>query len=133
MAQTLVALTKFNRKHQQPLIVNGEKMNINAKIKDVLADDFNEEIEQASGKVLVDFYAPWCGPCKMMAPVVKQVAQEHDDITVIKVNADNNQALMAKLGIRGIPSLLLINHGKIVATQVGAASVKQIKEFVKQA
>jgi len=105
---------------------------VNTQVEDILAEQFTQLVEQVKGKVLVDFYAPWCAPCKMIAPVVEQIAQEHSDIKVVKINADNSQALMAKFGIRGIPTLLLVNNGKLVATQVGAASVKQVKEFISQ-
>ena len=103
-----------------------------SKVINVLAGDFKIEVEQHQGKVLVDFYAPWCGPCKMIAPIVEQIAEENDAIKVVKVNADESQELMAKFGIRGIPTLLLMNAGEIIATQVGAASVSQIKTFVEQ-
>ena len=103
-----------------------------SKVINVLAGDFKIEVEQHQGKVLVDFYAPWCGPCKMIAPIVEQIAEENDAIKVVKVNADESQELMAKFGIRGIPTLLLMNAGEIFATQVGAASVSQIKTFVEQ-
>lgn len=103
-----------------------------SKVINVLAEDFKNEVEQYQGKVLVDFYAPWCGPCKMIAPIVKKIAEENKTVKVVKVNADESQELMAKFGIRGIPTLLLMNEGEIIATQVGTASVSQIKAFVEQ-
>ncbi len=103
-----------------------------SKVINVLAEDFKNEVEQHRGKVLVDFYAPWCGPCKMIAPIVEKIAEENKAVKVVKVNTDESQELMAKFGIRGIPTLLLMNEGEIIATQVGTASVSQIKAFVEQ-
>jgi len=99
-------------------------------VVEVSSEQFVSEVEQHSGKVLVDFYAPWCGPCKMIAPVVEQISTEFSELKVVKVNADNAQELMVKFGIRGIPTLLLIENGELVNTKVGAASVSQVREFV---
>jgi len=101
-----------------------------ANVIEVSATDFEQEVEQFKGRVLVDFYAEWCGPCKMIAPVVEQISQENETLKVVKVDADNAQDLMTKFGIRGIPTLLLIDNGEVVATKVGAASVTQVREFV---
>ncbi|WDE12923.1 thioredoxin [Thalassomonas haliotis] len=100
-------------------------------VKEITADNFEQEVNQHGGKVLVDFYAPWCQPCKMIAPVVAQIATEQPELKVVKVDADNAQELMAKFGIRGIPTLLLIENGEVVNTQVGAASVSQVRAFVE--
>jgi len=99
-------------------------------VVEVSSEQFLTEVEQHDGKVLVDFYAPWCGPCKMIAPIVDQISTEFDELKVVKVNADNAQELMAKFGIRGIPTLLLIENGEVINTKVGAASLSQVKEFV---
>ncbi|WDE06493.1 thioredoxin [Thalassomonas viridans] len=99
-------------------------------VKEVTAGEFEQEVNQYKGKVLVDFYAPWCQPCKMIAPVVEQIAGEKPDLKVVKVDADNAQELMVKYGIRGIPTLLLIENGEVLNTQVGAASVLQVRTFV---
>lgn len=107
-----------------------------AKVIEISSAQFASEVERFQGKVLIDFYAPWCAPCKMIAPVVEQLAQDGltdgKPLKVVKINADNNQALMTKYGIRGIPTLMLINHGELVATQVGAASLSQVKKFTEQ-
>ena len=99
-------------------------------VKEIAADEFEQEVNQFKGKVLVDFFAPWCQPCKMIAPVVEQIAGEQPALKVVKVDADNAQQLMAKFGIRGIPTLLLIENGEVINTQVGAASVSQVRTFV---
>ncbi|MBU2869768.1 thioredoxin [Colwellia sp. E2M01] len=102
------------------------------KVTEVNTDGFAQVVEQTEGKILIQFHAPWCAPCKMLAPVVEQVAQDHNDLKVIKVNADDSPELAAKFGVRGLPTLLLMKAGELVATQVGAASLGQVKQFVQQ-
>jgi thioredoxin 1 len=99
-------------------------------VVEINSEQFVSEVEQHNGKVLVDFYAPWCGPCKMISPIVDQISTEFSELKVVKVNADNAQELMVRFGIRGIPTLLLIENGELINTKVGAASMSQIKEFV---
>jgi len=98
-------------------------------ISEITSDEFSNEVE-LHGNVLVDFYAPWCGPCKMIAPVLVQIAEENPTLRVVKINADNAQNLMVKFGIRGIPTLLLMKDGEVADRKVGAASVAQLREFV---
>ena len=100
------------------------------KVTEIKSNEFVQEVEKHQGKVLVDFFAPWCGPCKMISPIIDQISTEQENLKIVKVNADNAQELMVKYGIRGIPTLLLFDQGEIVATKVGAASLSQIRDFV---
>lgn len=99
-------------------------------VTEILAVDFAEQVEAHDGFVLVDFYADWCGPCKMIAPFVAEIATEFPALKVIKINADNAQALMSQFGIRGIPTLLLFKDGKVTATKVGALSLPELRDFI---
>ena len=94
---------------------------------------FAAEVLQANLPVLVDFWAPWCGPCRKMAPVVEEmVAEFAGKIKVAKVNVDENQALATTYNIRGIPSLLLFKDGKVVDTSVGMLAKNQLIDFIKK-
>ena len=92
---------------------------------------FDADVVNASGPVLVDFWAEWCGPCKMIAPILSEIAVEYaDKVTVGKLNIDQNSETPPKFGIRGIPTLLLFKDGKVAATKVGALSKSQLVEFL---
>ena len=81
--------------------------------------------------VLVDFWAEWCGPCKMIAPILDEIADEYEGkLTIGKLNIDHNAGTPPKFGIRGIPTLLLFKDGNVAATKVGALSKTQLKEFL---
>ena len=96
-------------------------------IKDLA--EFNNET--AKGKVLVDFFATWCGPCKMLSPVLEKVASEHEDLTVLKVDVDEVGDVAAKYGIRSIPTLILFEDGKAVDMKLGYMPEESVLRFAK--
>ena len=95
---------------------------------------FAEEVLNSELPVIVDFWAPWCGPCKMIAPVLEDVAAEYaGKVKVVKLNVDENQETAPKYNVRGIPTLLIVKGGEVVATKVGAVSKSQLVDFVNGA
>lgn len=92
---------------------------------------FDSEVLKADGAVLVDFWAEWCGPCKMIAPILDDVSKDYaGKLKVAKLNIDENPATPPKYGIRGIPTLMLFKNGNVEATKVGAVSKSQLTAFI---
>jgi thioredoxin 1 len=100
-------------------------------IKHVSDASFEQDVLKAESPVLVDYWAEWCGPCKMIAPILDEIARDYEGrLQVAKVNVDENNATASKYGIRGIPTLMLFKNGAQVATKVGALSKSQLTLFL---
>ena len=99
----------------KPIVINKEKL---------------EEIKKLNKTVLIDFYANWCGPCKMLAPIIDQIAEEREDIIVGQVNVDDETALAEEFGVFSIPTLVVIKDGEIVHQSAGARPKSQILELL---
>jgi thioredoxin 1 len=104
---------------------------VSEKIVHITDDTFEHEVLQSQTPVLVDYWAEWCGPCKMIAPALDQIASEYAGrLKVAKLNIDENQSTPPKYGIRGIPTLMLFKNGNLEATKVGALSKSQLAAFI---
>ncbi|MBP6535778.1 MAG: thioredoxin TrxA [Burkholderiaceae bacterium] len=102
-------------------------------IKHISDASFEADVLQADKPVLVDYWAEWCGPCKMIAPILDEVSASYKDkLQVTKMNVDENRDIPAKFGIRGIPTLMLFKDGQLAATKVGAMSKAQLTAFIDQ-
>lgn len=99
-------------------------------IKELTEENFDEEIKQ--GLVLVDFYAIWCGPCKMMHPILEQLKDLYGEIKIIKVNVDNHEELTRKYGVMSIPTILLFNDGKLVEKNIGFTPLENIRTWINR-
>ena len=97
-------------------------------VKELDSEDFNELKKE--GLVLVDMFATWCGPCKMMAPIIDEVAQE-DNLNVIKIDVDKHDDLAMEYGVMSIPTLLLFKDGELVKKNIGLISKERLKEWIK--
>ncbi len=94
---------------------------------------FEKVVMQSSLPVIVDFWAPWCGPCKMVAPILDKLAQEQEgNLIIAKINTDDHNEWMQKFGIQGIPTLLFVSGGKVVHRQVGALPERMLREVATQ-
>jgi thioredoxin 1 len=102
-------------------------------IKHVSDATFEADVLKSDRPVLVDYWAEWCGPCKMIAPILDEVAGSYGDkLQIAKLNVDENREIPAKFGIRGIPTLMLFKNGELAATKVGAMSKAQLTAFLEQ-
>lgn len=101
----------------------------NEKVMILTSQNFEQEVLQSEKPVLVDFWASWCGPCRMLAPVIDELAAENDDIKVCKVNVDEEEALAASFGIMSIPTILAFQNGKLINQAVGVQSKQALLQL----
>ena len=100
-------------------------------IKHITDASFEADVLQSAQPVLVDYWAEWCGPCKMIAPILDEVAKDYNGrLAIAKMNVDQNREVPAKFGIRGIPTLMIFKDGQLAATKVGALSKAQLTAFI---
>ena len=100
------------------------------KTKTITKDNFEAEVLKAEGTVLIDFWASWCGPCRMLSPVVDEVAEEHSDIKVGKINIDEEPGLAEQFGVMSIPTLMVFRNGEKVGESVGVVPKGQIESLI---
>ena len=103
-----------------------------ANIVTVTDGNFKEEIEDHQGLTMIDFWAEWCGPCRLVAPIVDELATEHEDLRVGKLDVDENQSTAIRFGVRSIPSILFFKNGELVDTVVGAVPKAHLQEKIDQ-
>jgi thioredoxin 1 len=104
-----------------------------ANVKELSDQNFQSEVLQATGSVLIDFWAPWCGPCRMIAPLVEELAKENADLKVAKINIDDSPQTAATYGVSSIPTLVLFKNGEEVARFVGVQPKRRLQEAIDEA
>ena len=116
---------------KQENIINENKEEENMSVIKVNDDTFEQEVLKSNIPVLIDFYADWCGPCKMLSPTVDEVATENDDIKVVKVNVDESQNVAIKYQVMSIPTLVVIKNGNEINRSVGVIDKAEILSMIK--
>lgn len=99
-------------------------------LKHITADEFNEEVLNYNGKVLVDFFATWCGPCQMLTPVLEKFDEEENEIKIVKVNIDEETKLAIENGVQVVPTLILYDNGKLVKRLEGYRDKEELREEI---
>lgn len=127
-SRDIAQTTQANMQENQ-IIEEEEKME--KAILEVTEENFESEVLNSDKKVLIDFYAEWCGPCHMLSPIVEEVAKSNTDIKVVKINIDNSQSLAIEYGVMSIPTLVVMNEGKEVNRSVGLISKSAVEQLVK--
>ena len=110
---------------------NKEKEDIKMSVINVNKENFRQEVLESDKPVLMDFWASWCGPCRMVLPIIDEIAEENPDIKVVKVNVDEEIELASQFGVMSIPALFVMKNGEIVNQAVGAKSKIQLLDMVK--
>ena len=101
-------------------------------MKKITTNEFEKEVEKSEKPVIVKFYAEWCGPCKALTPILEEVDNEVEDVTVVEVNVDDSGELAQKFGVRGIPTMLFMKDGQVKATMVGNQAKAEILKKIKE-
>ena len=134
----IVINSLLNKESEKMLYQSNEQINIKneeeeneMEILKVTSENFESEVLQSDKTVLIDFYADWCGPCKMLSPIVDEVAEENTDIKVVKINVDNAQDLAMKYQVMSIPTLVVIKDGKEINRSVGLIDKVDVINLIK--
>jgi thioredoxin 1 len=106
---------------------------VTGKLPDVTDSSFQSEVIDAEGPVLVDFWAPWCGPCRVVHPILEEISNERDDLRIVSINVDDNQQTAARYEILSIPTLLLFKDGEIAKRVIGALPKKRLEAELEPA
>jgi thioredoxin 1 len=106
---------------------------VTGKLDDVTDSSFQSEVLEADGPVLVDFWAPWCGPCRVVHPILEEIQAERDDLRIVSINVDDNQQTAARYEILSIPTLLLFRDGEITKRVIGALPKKRLEAELEPA
>lgn len=115
------------------MISPGKKEKMKMSVKHISESQFQSEVMEDKGRVLVDFYADWCGPCKMLSPILEEVGDEIDNLKIVKVNVDESQALAQQYGVMSIPTVYLFDGGMKAGKFVGVKSKEDVMDFILNA
>lgn len=123
-------LLKNQNRGKMENLISSEEKNEESKVIEVTSNSFEKEVLQSEKRVLVDFYAGWCGPCQVLSPIIDKISTENNEVKFVRINVDDTEDIASKYGIYSIPTLVMIENGKEINRSIGLINEEELNSFI---